>query len=95
METKVINSKAPPKPIACYLRRVYLDRGGYVSKRGAGRWGQYFGLGERLYQYDVDVPSDVKQYSPSALFDYIRASNFAQAKRIVRLRFPALTLRFT
>lgn len=56
-----------------YLRRVYLDRGGYAHK---GK--EYFGLGDPLYYYE-SVEHPIKS-------GYVRAHNRNEAKLSVALR---------
>lgn len=66
---------APPSTqLKVEVWRVPLDRGGYT------RWGQYFGVGEKLWEYEARLP-DERGWGRTG---YVRAPDVKTARALAR-----------
>ena len=62
-----------------YLRRIYLNSGGYAP----GKYGRYFGVGKPLYQYESDNSEDHNFQA-----NFVRAESRESAKEYIAKLYP-------
>ena len=79
------NKKAYSQVLPCYLRRLYLNSGGYTPE------GEYFGGGAPLYAVEVDYVNDDFTYRG---YTVIRAYSREDAKIEAREFFHNVEIKF-
>lgn len=75
---------------ACLLRRARLNSAGYETYKG--RRGNYYGVGEQVYRYELMVEPEVSRIIQTD--GAVRATDYRKAKALVRARFPMFIILF-